>query len=136
MSLKEKLSNMKAEIVARSGDTKKGLEVQNSADLIDRSVNEANRMAAASLGDRDRSMILALETALERIEGGGYGICDRCEVEIAPRRLECVPWATLCMSCQEHEEKKPELSKPVKRLADHGREIEAEARRRMVTDII
>jgi len=41
-----------------------------------------------------------VELALQRMDAGEYGICDRCHEEIDFARLKAVPQATLCMSCQ------------------------------------
>lgn len=38
--------------------------------------------------------------ALERLSVGRYGICSTCSATIPPRRLEALPFATLCVSCQ------------------------------------
>lgn len=40
-----------------------------------------------------------LETALERMEAGGYGVCARCGRDIPPARLVARPMATLCVAC-------------------------------------
>jgi DnaK suppressor protein len=37
--------------------------------------------------------------ALEKIEDGTYGSCDRCGRQIPDERLEARPWSTLCVSC-------------------------------------
>ena len=42
-----------------------------------------------------------VNTALEKIEDGTYGLCDSCGVEINPNRLEALPWASLCLNCQD-----------------------------------
>jgi DnaK suppressor protein len=39
--------------------------------------------------------------ALRRVDEGTYGICQECEEPINPRRLAAVPWASLCLRCQE-----------------------------------
>lgn len=41
-----------------------------------------------------------VERALERIEEGTYGRCERCGEEIDFARLKAMPQATLCMACQ------------------------------------
>ena len=41
------------------------------------------------------------QAALERIEAGTYGICSDCHQKISPERLEAMPKADLCTSCQE-----------------------------------
>jgi len=42
----------------------------------------------------------ALEHALEVEDKGIYGICEMCGQRIASARLEIVPEATLCVTCQ------------------------------------
>ncbi|RMH01317.1 MAG: TraR/DksA family transcriptional regulator [Planctomycetota bacterium] len=42
--------------------------------------------------------------ALERIETGTYGRCEACRGEIPTRRLEALPYARYCVSCQQKAE--------------------------------
>lgn len=42
-----------------------------------------------------------IELALKRITEGKYGICIKCENEIADRRLTARPETLLCIDCQE-----------------------------------
>jgi DnaK suppressor protein len=42
-----------------------------------------------------------IEEALDRIEAGDYGICLSCEEPIPAKRLQALPWAKHCVSCQE-----------------------------------
>lgn len=37
--------------------------------------------------------------ALEKIEEGTYGLCDRCGTLIPEERLEARPWSVRCVSC-------------------------------------
>ena len=46
-----------------------------------------------------------IDTALERIVKGSFGLCVRCEEEIHPKRLEFDPTVLLCISCATHDEK-------------------------------
>ncbi|MGZ4359506.1 MAG: TraR/DksA family transcriptional regulator [Gaiellaceae bacterium] len=46
-----------------------------------------------------------VDTALERMDSGEYGRCQSCGCEIAPERLEAVPWARLCIDCKRQEER-------------------------------
>jgi DnaK suppressor protein len=45
-----------------------------------------------------------VEDALERFEAGAYGLCKQCGREIDPARLKALPYATLCLSCQQRRE--------------------------------
>ena len=49
-------------------------------------------------------MLAQIDEALAKIEAGTYGTCDRCGQAIAPARLEALPYATLCVSCQDRVE--------------------------------
>jgi DnaK suppressor protein len=42
--------------------------------------------------------------ALLRIEERSYGFCEQCESPIQPKRLDAVPWARLCITCQSQTE--------------------------------
>ena len=42
--------------------------------------------------------------ALRRVRRGEYGECGYCHAPIAAKRLEALPWAALCVDCQEHDE--------------------------------
>ncbi len=63
------------------------------------------------LQDRRRALMDRLEDsleqvtgALERIETGEYGKCQHCGQQISPARLEALPYAELCIDCQEKRE--------------------------------
>jgi len=42
-----------------------------------------------------------VDSALERIENGTYGLCQKCKNEIETRRLSVNPAAPLCLNCKE-----------------------------------
>lgn len=46
------------------------------------------------------SRLADIDGALERLAAGRYGICSSCSGTIPPRRLEALPFATLCVGCQ------------------------------------
>ena len=75
--------------------------------------DEADLAAVEQAKDRarwlvnDQKMRLAeIDKALARIESGKYGVCDVCNKSIALERMEAIPHATLCISCQSKSEKK------------------------------
>jgi RNA polymerase-binding transcription factor DksA len=47
----------------------------------------------------------SLNRALERIRQGTYGVCAECGGDIEPKRLEAIPWARYCVTCQEARER-------------------------------
>jgi RNA polymerase-binding protein DksA len=50
-------------------------------------------------------VLAAIDGALQRIERGTYGICERCGREIGVERLRVVPYATLCIDDKRLEER-------------------------------
>ena len=54
-----------------------------------------------------------LQEALKRMDRGEYGECVRCGEDINEKRLLAVPWATLCIQCQEEAEKESASPRPV-----------------------
>ena len=68
---------------------------------------------AEAYSDRERSLALhamkveqleQVEDALARLDEGRYGLCENCGQQIPPGRLEILPYATLCVSCQSQQE--------------------------------
>ena len=49
----------------------------------------------------DYGHLRMIEEALDRLSSGDYGYCLACEEEIPAKRLNAVPWARYCVSCQE-----------------------------------
>jgi DnaK suppressor protein len=49
----------------------------------------------------DYVQLRLIEEALDRIKSGDYGICLSCEEPIPDKRLQALPWARYCVSCQE-----------------------------------
>jgi DnaK suppressor protein len=49
----------------------------------------------------DIKLLREVQDALRRIEAGTYGVCYECDEPISVKRLDAVPWAKFCVSCQE-----------------------------------
>jgi DnaK suppressor protein len=46
-----------------------------------------------------------VEQALVKMNAGDYGICDGCHEPISPKRLKAIPWAKLCLPCQQKQDR-------------------------------
>jgi DnaK suppressor protein len=51
-------------------------------------------------------MLGQVEDALRRSKEGTYGLCEQCGARIDPARLRVLPYATLCLGCQQHRERR------------------------------
>jgi len=49
----------------------------------------------------DFEKLKLIDLALDRLAANEFGVCEDCGVNIPHKRLMAIPWATLCVSCQE-----------------------------------
>jgi DnaK suppressor protein len=49
----------------------------------------------------DMKLLREISGALHRIDTAQYGTCMQCEEPISAKRLNAVPWARYCVTCQE-----------------------------------
>ena len=90
-------------------------EESEQGDLYDQASSERDRELELILNEMDREKLLDIEDAIERIEEGSYGICEECDGDIAHRRLEVMPFTTVCVQCKSEKEK---LSRELKRYEE------------------
>jgi RNA polymerase-binding protein DksA len=55
--------------------------------------------------DSLESVLEEVEIALRKIEEGTYGVCDACGKPISAVRLEALPYASLCLDCENQAER-------------------------------
>jgi len=48
-----------------------------------------------------RTLLEQVQAALQRLDNGTYGFCQRCGKPIDARRLEALPYAEYDLECQE-----------------------------------
>lgn len=76
----------------------------DAEDTCEAASDEAMLGMSLAIMDRDRETLRAVLDALDRIEGGNFGVCEDCEGDIPVERLLVLPWARRCVSCaQEYE---------------------------------
>jgi len=74
---------------------------ESAMDSGDQALLDLEREMGISLQEkrnRERQMI---DEALVSLEEGTYGICVECSTEISEKRLAVMPFARLCVECQE-----------------------------------
>ncbi len=57
------------------------------------------RQQVAGLLRDTRSYLAEINEAVDRVESGTYGRCERCGVEIGDARLDALPAARTCIEC-------------------------------------
>ncbi|WP_136441017.1 TraR/DksA family transcriptional regulator [Pacificoceanicola onchidii] len=87
------------ELGARLTEIEQTLLKEHSRDWEEMAVEREDEEMLESLGTASQAEIGHIRRALERLNEGSYGYCDKCGEEIAPARLEAVPYAVLCHAC-------------------------------------
>lgn len=78
-----------------------GIVVEHTADPMDQLLSIIDREYRLAYLQRTAERYRAISQALARIQDGEYGVCAECGEKIPPKRLEAIPWAVCCVSCQE-----------------------------------
>jgi DnaK suppressor protein len=61
----------------------------------------AERSSLLTLVHSLRDTLRDVDHALDRMDAGTYGTCERCRQPIAEERLEALPAARLCIGCKQ-----------------------------------
>lgn len=81
-------------------------------DVGDQASAEADTSFMFHLREREQKLLKKIDSALDMIDAGIFGICEGCEQEIDIKRLAARPVTTMCITCkteQEDEEKQKRI---------------------------
>jgi len=103
---KELLHERLQELLSHAGETVSGMTEQKETfpDPTDRAALESDRNFMLRIRDREHKLIKKVKKALDRIESGTFGICDKCGEDISIERLKARPVTTQCIDCKTKEE--------------------------------
>ena len=92
-------------VVGRNEDYGREADTEATQDPADKASNSYTKELLFSQSTNDRIILTQIDEALERMEDGEYGVCINCGQEVQPKRLEAVPWARYCITCQDLQER-------------------------------
>ncbi|HYT29560.1 MAG TPA: TraR/DksA C4-type zinc finger protein, partial [Actinomycetota bacterium] len=72
-------------------------EVAFDEEYADAGSTTFEREKDLSISNNLRDLMEKIERALTRIDGGTYGLCERCGKPIEKARLKALPYAALCL---------------------------------------
>lgn len=110
-NIKKDLEKQKETLLAEAGVILgAGLNPGNETlpDLGDQATAEADQNFTLRLREREQKLLKKIKEAIDRINGGTFGVCESCGGPISLKRLKARPVTTLCIECktiQEAEEK-------------------------------
>jgi DnaK suppressor protein len=99
-ALRKKLVELASKLEAA-----KPRDVAGTDDKLDEDaapLEEMNQVIASSRNKNDAQQLVKVRRAINRLdkEPDDFGNCTDCGDEIAPKRLEAMPWVELCVECQ------------------------------------
>jgi len=77
------------------------IAIERTADSLDEVRLAAERELSTRSLEMESVLLRSVRAALGRCASGTFGVCLECEEEISRKRLNAMPWATLCIACQE-----------------------------------
>jgi len=90
--------------IARTQEEGRTADDDQTVDLADKAANSYTKEFLFGMTNTDRTILNMIDAALKRITTDEYGVCANCQEEMQQKRLEAVPWAKHCISCQEKAE--------------------------------
>ena len=81
------------------------LAAHEPGELVEDSARGVMADLLTRLEGRERHELDEIQSALARLETGGFGVCEGCGSSIPLQRLRAVPWARQCLGCQAKEER-------------------------------
>ena len=108
--LKDMLESRRGEIQDKLRTLRETLpnEITNVRDAEEQSVHDFVQDVELALMEMKSETLQKIDDALRRLEEGTYGTCADCETEISEARLRALPFADLCINCQEQAEEREE----------------------------
>ena len=98
--LRKKQSELLADLARLRGEARESgeAEVRDATDAVTASLGSSEALEEVTLESR---ILEQVQDALKRVADGTYGKCVVCLQQIAPARLEAIPWTPYCIEDQE-----------------------------------
>ena len=90
--------------ISRNRLAEEEITLENTEDEGDLATISHNKELLYNLHESDFQRLKSIQEALKRMDRGEFGSCVRCSEDINEKRLLAVPWATMCIQCQEEAE--------------------------------
>lgn len=99
--IKEKLVEERDAILSKLSANDLSVDDSETPDPVDLAVRNYSKNVMLAVSENESRQLILINEALERIEDDEYGLCQNCESDINPKRLNAVPWARYCLDCQQ-----------------------------------
>ncbi|GAA5784408.1 RNA polymerase-binding transcription factor DksA [Chitiniphilus shinanonensis] len=103
---RERLLKMKEELLANANQTSQHLQEQEATpDPADRATLEEEYALELRTRDRERKLLMKIDSTVKKIDDGSYGYCEDTGEPIGLARLMARPTASLSLEAQERRER-------------------------------
>jgi DnaK suppressor protein len=99
--IKDRLIAERENLLNKLKENDLSIDDSETPDPVDLAVRNYSKNVMLAVSENESRQLLLINEALERIEDEEYGLCQNCEKEINPKRLDAIPWARYCLNCQE-----------------------------------
>jgi len=101
-----KIKNIHKEYLNKSPQDASGNLSGYSFHMADLASDNFERELLLGLAENERSMLIEIDKALNRLKDKDFGKCSDCGKRISQKRLIALPYALMCITCQEEADKK------------------------------
>jgi DnaK suppressor protein len=99
---KNKLEKERADLLKELEKDSKPADFGSDIDHYDEEADEAEEFSnQLALGQTIKERVNDIDHALSKIENGGYGICEKCGMEIEEGVLDLSPESRFCKRCKQ-----------------------------------
>jgi DnaK suppressor protein len=98
------------ESINRSRLAANEIRIENTEDEGDLATISHDRDILYNIHEGGFARLRCIQEAIKAIDRGQYGECTRCGKDINENRLNAVPWARMCIHCQEEKEEMEQTS--------------------------
>jgi DnaK suppressor protein len=105
-AIRRKLGRERTTLLERIQEHKERLRAGTgiNQDPVDLAQAHVSRQRSLILLAQARQQLEQVDAALQRLDEGTYGKCTKCGERIDTPRLNALPYALLCIKCQERQE--------------------------------
>jgi DnaK suppressor protein len=97
--IKQRLDERLVQLRRRTSKIEAHLREPGDADWQEQATQRENDEVLEQLDASEVAEMAQIRRALDRIEAGTYGQCERCSEAIDPKRLAAVPVTGVCIAC-------------------------------------
>jgi DnaK suppressor protein len=110
--LKGDMSGLRDAALRGSGGEASGGISNAPLHLADLATDNSEQEVALGLLQNQQQVLNAILVALDRLDAGTYGRCERCGKDIPEERLKVMTYATRCVDCEQQAEQDGDDTSP------------------------